>query len=258
MGNAMIVPPLTPPSDAMAGPPPRLPLAMCQDNESGNSALIPVSKFVSDIRSLKPDPNDQILVAGIIAPPTPYAVEWDPPMNGQNTQPGELWPQVQHSCGPSNLTLPMTNPDATQVTSDSSFGDPGVRLAQFLSAFPNFVQASVCDSNYAQSMQAIATKLGQLITPPCISGKIQNDPTTGQPECSVIEHLNAGTPQAMDRSLPSCANSGPPCWTLTQGGMGCANGAQLAVTDEAGINANSESSTINCSLCLPGTTQPGC
>jgi hypothetical protein len=44
---------------------------------------------------------------------------------------------------------------------------------------------------------------------------------------------------------------------LTTGGMNC-NGSQLKITDESGVNPNSESSTINCSICLPGSTQPGC
>ena len=37
-------------------------------------------------------------VAGIIAPAAPYTVEWVPESGGQNTQPGELWRQVEHSC----------------------------------------------------------------------------------------------------------------------------------------------------------------
>lgn len=257
-GNAMIIPPLVPPADA-SGTPTRLPLASCEDNESGSSGLIPVSQFVNDIKALKPDPNNQILVAGIIAPPSPYAVEWDPEVNGINTAPGEVWPAVQHSCGPPNATLPSTNPDATQFPTDGSFGDPGVRLAQFMSAFPNFVQASICDPSYADSMVAIATKLGQLITPPCITGTIQIDPTTNQPACSVTEHLTSAS-GTQDRSIQMCPdpnNPTPPCWSLAPGAGSC-TGQQLQVHDEMGINTNSESSTINCSICLPNSTQAGC
>ena len=52
-------------------------------------------------------------------------------------------------------------------------------------------------------MQAIATKLGQLITPPCITGTIQTD-SMGQPMCSVIEHLVDGSGNKMDRAIQNC------------------------------------------------------
>ena len=57
---------------------PLLDLANCQDNETGTSALTPVSRFVSDIKALKTDPDNQILVATIAAPAAPYTVTWLP------------------------------------------------------------------------------------------------------------------------------------------------------------------------------------
>jgi hypothetical protein len=72
-------PPLIPPADAQGtAAAPTLNLTNCRDNETGSSALTEVSKFVSDIQGLKADPANQILVGGIIAPPTPYTVEWEP------------------------------------------------------------------------------------------------------------------------------------------------------------------------------------
>ena len=63
----------------------------------------------------------------------------------------------------------------------------------------------------------------------------------------------------MDRAVQSCAetNGAAPCWTLAPNPMACA-GLQLTITDEPGIASNMESSTINCALCLPGSTEPGC
>jgi hypothetical protein len=127
-------------------------------------------------------------------------------------------------------------------TTDGSFGDPGVRISQFVNAFQNSVLASICDASYASSMQAIATKLGQLITPPCIKGKIQTD-SQGQPLCSVVEHLTDMQGNKKDIALQNCAENG--------GAM-----------DPPGTNTNSENSTVNCSVCLPVpagvTPPPGC
>jgi hypothetical protein len=257
--TAYATPPLFAPSDAMAGPPKRLPLTGCEDNESGSSALTPVSQFISDIKLLKTDPDNQILVAGIIAPAAPYAVEWDAASGGQNLQPGEVWPAVQHSCGPQSATSPSVNPDSKQGnTTDGSFGDPGVRETQFLDAFPNSVVASICDPSYAESMTAIATKLGQLITPPCITSKVQND-SMGQPMCSVIENLTDTQGNTTSKAIQNCNENGNamPCWSLVPGAGNCA-GQQLNVNDTNAANAQSANSLIECSICLPGVTAPGC
>jgi hypothetical protein len=254
MGNAMIIPPLNPPSDA-AGSPPILNLTNCEDNETGSSFLKPVSQFVSDVKALKSDPDNQILVAAITGPATPYAVEWVPEQGGQNTQPGELWPQVMHSCGPTGNS--DVNPMATMSPTDGSFGDPGVRITQFVTSFQDSVVRSICDASYASAMTAIATKLGQLITPPCVTQTIQQD-SNGNPDCSVIENVtnNNVTQKA---AIPYCFTNGntTPCWSLTVG-MGNCVGQTLLVNDTAQNAAASVSVTVSCSVCVPGSGQPGC
>jgi hypothetical protein len=238
---------------------PTLDLTACTSNDT-DGLLTPVSQFISDVRALKDEPDNQILVAAIAAPVAPYTVEWLPEFQGQNTQPGELWPSVMHSCGAKGASISGAdvNPESTMSPTDGSFGDPGVRINQFVSAFPNFVFASICDDTYAASMQQIAAKINQLITQPCISGTIQND-ASGQPLCSVIEHLSDASGNKSDRAIESCAQTGnvTPCWTLDPG-TGTCGGQQLTVKDEAGIDTNSESSDIDCALCLPGTPAPGC
>jgi hypothetical protein len=254
-------PPLKPPTDAMmTGTTPTLDLTNCISDDTASGRLTPVTQFINDIKALKTVPDDQILVAAISAPAAPYTVEWLPP----KSQPGELWPAVEHSCGAKGG--PDVNPEATMNPTDSSFGDPGVRIAQFVNAFKNSVLASICDPNYARSMTAIATKLGQLITPPCITGQIQKD-SQGQPMCTVVEHLVDMQNNKKDVALQNCDENGGalPCWTLTtggtDGGVTC-SGSQLNVMDPPGTNNNSEDSTVDCSICLPvpagSTPLPGC
>ena len=62
---------------------------------------------------------------------------WLPASGGQNIQPGERWPTIEHSCGPAGGD--DVNPEETMNTTDGSFGNPGVRIAQFVNAFPNSV-----------------------------------------------------------------------------------------------------------------------
>ncbi|HEY6477711.1 MAG TPA: hypothetical protein VI456_14110, partial [Polyangia bacterium] len=147
-GN-QIMPPLNPPNGATT-----LDLTDCVSNDTDSGLLVPVKQYINDIKSLKPDPDNQILVAAVSGPPAPYSVAWVPEMGAQNPQPGELWPEVEHSCGAKGTD--DVNPESTMSPTDGSFGDPGVRIAQFVSAFPNFVLASICDPTYATSLQAIA------------------------------------------------------------------------------------------------------
>jgi hypothetical protein len=253
--GAFATPPINPPLDA-TGTPPILPLADCQDNDSGSSALTPVSKFISDIKALKSDPDRQILVGEIIAPPAPYAVEWIPGMPPSGKP--ELWPQVMHSCGAAGGD--DVNPDpSTQIVSDGSFGDPGVRESEFAYGFHNSVVASICDKDYSQSMTNIANAINQLLTPPCIEGKLQNDPA-GSPDCSVIENLKDTSGNETHVAVQNCNENGntPPCWTLVPGTKGC-GGQTLNITDTAAnMMASSEDSTVSCALCVPGVPGPGC
>ena len=129
-----------------------------------------------------------------------------------------------------------------------------------MNAFQNSVLASICDASYASSMQAIATKLGQLIVPPCIAGTIQKN-SAGQPICSVVEHVTDSQGVRKDITLQNCAASGSnpaQCWTIKSGQMGCANGAQLTVTDTLDANPQSEYSSVNCLLCPAGSAVAGC
>jgi hypothetical protein len=253
-GN-VISPPLPVPGNATQGATPTLDMMNCVSNDT-TGLLTPVSKFITDVKSLKSDPDNQVLVATIAAPASPYTVAWVPESGGINTQPGELWPQIEHSCGAAGGD--DVNPEATMNPTDGSFGDPGVRIHQFATGFKQYLEGSICDASYASSMMAIAKKLGALITPPCLMGTIQKD-TMGQPSCSVIEHLQDMQGDKTDKAIQNCNENGntQPCWTLATGGMNCA-GQQLTVNDSAGQTSQSAMSTINCSVCLPGSTAAGC
>jgi hypothetical protein len=152
-------PPAQPPADVQTtASGPTLDLLGCESNDS-NGLLSTVTSFVSGIRALKADPDNQIVVGAIVAPPTPYTVAWVPEQGGQNTRPGELWPQVEHSCGPAGGD--DVNPRATSPTTDGTFGDPAVRIAQWVQAFStNGVMGSICDGSYAGAFGAIASKIG--------------------------------------------------------------------------------------------------
>ena len=138
--------PETPPLDAQGTPLSTLALTDCESLDI-DRLLTPVSTLVSGIKALKSDPDRQIFVGAIVAPPAPYTIDWVPPVGGQNLRPGELWPQIEHSCG----------------SSDGSSGDPAVRITQLVKGFgDNGVSASICDpsSSYASCSAAWPPRSG--------------------------------------------------------------------------------------------------
>jgi hypothetical protein len=152
--SAVIKPPLNPPSDAQGSGTPMLNLVDCESNDTSSGLLTPVSQFVAEIKALKADPS-RITVGALVAPAAPYAVAWTP--DGGGDIQGESWPSVEHSCGPQGGDY--VNPLVTDVTTDGSFGDPAVRITQWVQAFgDNGLIGSICD-DYGLTMGSMASKV---------------------------------------------------------------------------------------------------
>jgi len=208
------------------------------ESADGSGLLTSVRSFVQGIRSLKADPDHQIVVGAVVAPATPYTVAWVPEQNGQNTQPGELWPQVEHSCGPAGGD--DVNPLATQNPTDGSFGDPAVRITQFVKAFgDNGIVGSVCDPTYGSTVTAIVDKIGQRLagaTPSTVGGTggssgaalpvCANGLNTGPGDTVVTGAGGSGSIGCGTGGVPG-GTGGSPAGTGLHGG-GCAVGASPA------------------------------
>ena len=205
-------PPLQPPADVqVTASGATLDLLDCVSHDT-DGLVTSVSSFVTGIKALKADPDHQILVGAIVAPAAPYTVAWVPESGGQNTQPGELWPQVEHSCGPAGGD--DVNPRSTQPTTDGSFGDPAVRITQWVQGFgANGVLASICDGSYASTFSAIASKIGAQLSGG--SGTTSADAGTGVP-ASAPPICPNGTSSGLKDGGCACGVDPAPAslWTL--------------------------------------------
>ena len=157
----LIPPPETAPTDVQGTPSaPTLSLTDCESLDT-DGLLTPVSTLVSGIKGLKPDLAQQIFVGAIVAPATPYTVDWVAPVGGQNLKQGELWPQLEHSC------------DA----GDGSTGEPAVRIAQLVKGFGNHgISTSICSPSYAGVLSGLASMIGD---------HLQGDPPAGGGDAGV-------------------------------------------------------------------------
>jgi hypothetical protein len=155
--DAWLPPSLAVPAGA-AGDPPKLSYVDCVSNDGPDGMLTPVATFIHQIKALKSDPS-RVVVGGIIGPPTPYTVAWVPPASPPAGTSGELWPFTLHSCGAPG---PYGDNPGAQSSTDGSFGDPSVRVSQWVQAFGGF-SGSVCDPSYGGALgnfvSAIASHL---------------------------------------------------------------------------------------------------
>ena len=145
-------PPLAIPSDA-AGNPPTVTYAACKSNDGPDGMLTPLGQFIDGIKALKADPS-RIVVGGIIGPPSPYVVTWVPPASPPPGTSNQLWPFAMHSCGAAGGYI---SPGG-QLTADGSFGDPGVRVGQWVQALGG-TTGSVCDPTYAAPLDSFVTAI---------------------------------------------------------------------------------------------------
>jgi len=172
----------------------------CVSNDS-EGYLLSATDTANRIKSLKIDAS-RMVVASIQGDAGPYSVHWTNP-SPVDTSCGSAscpWPEVTHSC----------------TAADGSYGDPGVRIAQFAGEFGfNGSRASICDGTFATSLDRVARQINQVLGPSCIPGAIGLN-SAGQPDCRVVEQLTDSSGRNVGHTVPSCTevDGAAPCWQL--------------------------------------------
>jgi hypothetical protein len=224
-------------------PPPRTMaargLADCRSAED-RGKLVPVAEFVTFLQSLKAKPED-VMVAAITGPPTPYDVvlrEKTDPVNRQR----QLVPEIEPSCSSSN-----------------GAAAPAVRLNELVAAFgERGTIQSICADDFSPAMKKIGDEIARRASVQCLEGPVVDlDPAPGlQANCEVFEQTS--TADGLVRSLiPSCETSAPPCWRL-QISRDCVKSSARMSVDRAGRPAPPQTrTTVLCETCEK-TDDPRC
>jgi len=237
-------------------PPPRthaasFPPGACVSAED-KGLLIPLHTMIAELETLKTDPST-IFVAAIAGPPDPYNVILVPAPEGtSDAGAGIMWPNIDHSC----------------VQSSGEYGDPSVRIKQFVDAFgSNGVFESICAASFSPALADIATALSRILSPQCVSGQLldvngdraADDPNgvAQGPDCAVTQHFVDASGTASDTVIPSCQeSSGGQCWNLVTDPARCpASGGvpahMLTLTPPPSPNGAGLKLGVSCSI------QPG-
>lgn len=216
-------------------PPPRTMAASnltgCVSNEKG--PLTPVAEFVRFFKSLKPNPDD-VIVAAITGPVTPYAVELRTVRN-RDTGVVQSEPRVVPSC-----------------TSSNGSAVPAVRLQQFIEAFgANGTTESLCEGDFRPAMARIGDKIAGRIRHQCLKNPpVDRDAARPgmQANCEVFEETS--TSDGVIRSvIHSCDDVSPPCWRVQADGTCAGTGSEVVVDRGTTPAAPHTRITVLCETC---------
>jgi hypothetical protein len=220
----------------------------CVSAEDG--VLVTVSEFVSYLRGVKATPQ-QVLVAALAGPTTPYVIGsvTDNLAGGGS----ETHPAVEHTCMLANPADPRK----------PEYGDPAIRIKQWLDAFPNSVMESICATDFSQSMTEIANAISKTIGAQCVQGDLvlKKDMTT--PDCDVTERVtNTSAPdEPVDRSVAFCASGRAgadathPCWEMVESPR-CPTGHLMQICYDVGCTSAAKPSNktdvlVTCAIASP-------
>jgi hypothetical protein len=231
-----------------------------------------VKRLAAEIKSLRANPDEQILVAGIFGwplddPKDPstsmanamYKIDKIPNPNTQDIshpQVFDYWPVCYDPSSPA----PKDGSYSATAVGNGATG--GLRMSAFIDEFgANGLKFSICQQDFTSSMQLIGEAIAKKLQNLCVNYKLMDtnlDVAGLQPDCQVAYQ----TPSAPDKNglvtlvpggrLPKCADNATSatitedCWQLVSDFKKCQINGQL-------INVLRTTDEINTSPLAPGT-----
>ena len=139
------------------------------------------------------------------------------------------------------------------------YADPGIRIKQWLDAFPNSVLDSICANDFAPAMTKIADVIGRALGVQCVEGDVILT-KEGNPDCDVTQRTfsTSTPPMQEDVLVPLCpagragTDAAHPCWELVQSPR-CVDSQLLQVCYDVGCTAGARPTTktdalVTCSV----------
>jgi hypothetical protein len=198
--------------------PPRTPasdLVDCTSAEDGR--LIRISELVEFFKTLKANSND-VMVAAVAGPPTPYSVVVEPLPGGGANSPAV--PQVAPSCESANGNAA-----------------PAVRIQEFVNAFGNNgTFLSICADDFTPVMTRIGEEVARRASLECMAARLADvDPEAAglQSRCEVYDETTSDG-STLRELIPACATAAPPCWRIAPSAKCLQSGVQMVV-DRGGV-----------------------
>jgi hypothetical protein len=253
------------------------------------SPLKDYQRLASEIKGLKNDPDNQILVAGIFGWPlasdsvanATYKIDLIPNPNGADTAHPTVFDSWPVCYEPNHRPANANTYDPTAAGWGAT---AGLRNAAFVDEFgANGLKFSICEADFSASMKGIGDGIAQKLSNMCINYQlVDTDPNTPglQPDCRVAYRTPQADPKDPTRityvenpnSLPACpagasaGNVATDCWQLANDLDKCpVNGQFLQVLRTAAEMAAGPLTpgtkvAMQCRTCpaQSGVVVPGC
>lgn len=256
------------------------------------SPLEDVHRLAQEIKALKADPENQIMVAGIFGWPR-LGADWEPDMANAKYKidlvPGPGPEDIDNQQGPVWDLWPVCyDPDhepADPATFDADawgFGArPGLRISAFIDEFgDNGFKSSICERDFTRAMWPFDNTIAKKLQNLCMDVKLMDVDLAApgvQPNCRVVfrtPRTDAATGQVAyvesPQSLPICPPGATPdtiasdCWQLIFDRNKCpVNGHLYGILRTAAEIADGPVPVgtkigVQCWTCPDSTSQPGC
>jgi hypothetical protein len=206
--------------------------------------------MAGQIKSLKSDPDNQLLVAGIFGWPldgdtskATYKVDQTPnPNPGDKAAHPTIWDTWPVCYDPNHKPAAATT-DATTGFDPVAAGwgaTPGLRMSAFIDEFgDNGLKYSICQPDFQAAMNSIGTAISKHLQNLCVNYKLWTDPNTGMHDCRVAYSRPSTDPKNPanvedPNGMPECAagqttNVSANCWYLAQDTTKCPANGQLVL-----------------------------
>jgi hypothetical protein len=252
------------------------------------SPLKDIHHLAQEIKALKADPENQILVAGIFGWPrtaaemanAKYTIDLVPgprPEDIDNQQ-GPVWDLWPVCYDPDHLPADPATFDA-DAWGWGARG--GLRISAFIDEFgDNGLKFSICERDFGNAMRPVGATLAKKLQNLCMYAKLLDvDPATPglQPDCRVVYRVPEAdsttgkvTYTESSQSLPICPPGATPdtitadCWQLASDNRRCPINGQLfsvvrtaAEIADGPLTAGTQIGT-QCWTCPDFTSRPGC
>jgi hypothetical protein len=257
------------------------------------SPLKDYQRLAGEIKGLKADPDNQILVAGIFGWPlasdsvanATYKIDQIPNPNTADTAHATVFDSWPVCYDPAHKPANASTFDATAAGWGAT---AGLRNSAFIDEFgANGLKFSICEADFSGAMKGIGDAIAKKLQNLCVNYKLWHD-ANGNPDCRVVYR----TPDPVDpknptvqtytenpNSLPICGptpsqgNVPTDCWQLTPDKTKCPdayNGQLITVFRSADSIAKLPTLTpgtkvgMQCRTCTgfidisKGTQLPGC
>jgi hypothetical protein len=217
----------------------------CVPGDDDTDYMEDTSVYVDFLKGLKADPS-KVIVAGIMGDrENADGVV----VVGEDTSkdPPELWTEpvcvVCPGGASTGCSLSPQDADGALVAAAAT-----VRMRAFLDAFPQrSTWQNICtydpainDVNLSGALIQIATLLKKVIGSPCLEGKL------AMPlDCRVSDVANLNLDNQEEFPIPSCADSGPPCWSTSENAAQCPDtDTHLVIEIDRGGSAPPDNTTV--------------